>query len=214
MIAHGWHFIRATKKLGYGDNRLVRRGTLVYRGDEPIELCERGLHASRRALDAVNYAPGPIVCRVRLDGEIKEGDDKMVATRRTVLWLADATDLLFEFSCWVAEAALIGQITQGFAVHPDSYAALVARRKFQRGEIAQAELSAAESAAESAAWSAAESAARSAARSAAESAARSAARSAAESAAWSAARSAAEDLQNAELERRLWTLKPKGVRRA
>jgi len=98
----------------------------------------------------------------------------------------DATDLLFEFSCWVAENALLNERRRGHEPDPRSFAAIEARRKFQRGKITKAELSAA--------WSAAWSAAESAAWSAAESAAR--------SAAWSAARSA----QNDELEHRLFAL--------
>ena len=209
--------------LGYNDNRRVRRGvTLAYTGTEGIRPCERGLHASRRALDAVHYAPGPIVCRVRLSGQIIEGADKAVATGRTALWMHDATDLLFEFSCWVAENALLDERRRGHEPDPCSFAAIEARRKFQRGKITKAELSAAWSAAwsaaESAAWSAAESAARSAAWSAAESAAWSAAWRAARSAAWSAAWSAAESAarsaawsaarsaQNDELEHRLFAL--------
>ena len=71
---------------------------LVHDGE--IVPCESGLHASVRAIDALYYAPGPIVCRGELDGEIVEhGSDKIVGRRRRVLWRADATDVLRAFAC-------------------------------------------------------------------------------------------------------------------
>ncbi|HEX6972592.1 MAG TPA: hypothetical protein VF234_10280, partial [Limnochordia bacterium] len=68
-----WWFCRADDdgvvRLPHGDGRVVRVGeTLTVPG--PVILCERGLRASVRAIDALPYAPGPIVCRVRLSGEI------------------------------------------------------------------------------------------------------------------------------------------------
>jgi len=60
-----WHFIRENKKLGYQDDRIVRAGRTYKVDCEPI-LCESGLHASKEAIDALVYAPGPIICRVEL----------------------------------------------------------------------------------------------------------------------------------------------------
>lgn len=81
------------------------------------------MHASRRVLDALSFAPGPIVSRVRLTGEIFEGEDKAVATERTVLWMYDATDILFGFACWVAENALLAERRCGREPDPRSFAA-------------------------------------------------------------------------------------------
>ena len=96
----GWHFVREDRRLGYGDGRVVEVGeTLTVEG--PLEMCQHGLHASVRALDALRYAPGPIACRVRLSGEVlgptAEHSDKACATERTVIAMVDATDLLREF---------------------------------------------------------------------------------------------------------------------
>ena len=95
-----WHFVSEDCVLRYGDNRLVEAGT--YSVDcEPV-LCRSGLHASVKPLDALWYAPGPVVCRVRMGGYIVVGDDKIAATERTVLWVADISDVLREFARWCA----------------------------------------------------------------------------------------------------------------
>jgi hypothetical protein len=54
---------------------------------EPI-LCKRGYHASTFIDDALTYSPGgpQVLCRVELSGTINEDSDKMVATRRRLLW--------------------------------------------------------------------------------------------------------------------------------
>ena len=77
----GWYFSKESRVLQYGDARPIALG-VTHEVDAPIELCERGLHASVRAIDALEYAPGPIVWRVELSGEINAGDDKCVATHR------------------------------------------------------------------------------------------------------------------------------------
>jgi hypothetical protein len=189
-----WHFLRDDKRLRYRDGREVADGEIVevgktYEAVGPLELCLNGMHASQRAIDALDYAPGAVVCRVALDGEITDGTDKLVARRRTVLWMLDATTILHEFGCWCAERALTNERSQGREPDPHSWAAVEAKRKWLRGEITDQELAAAWAAA----WAAVESAARAAAWSAAESAARDAARGAAWAAAWDAAESAARD---------------------
>jgi hypothetical protein len=195
-----WHFALDSQRTRYDDRPIVVGQTM--RVDPPIELCERGLHASERAIDALSYAPGAYVCLVELGGTIIHGADKSVATERKVVAAADATELLFQFSIDVAARAMEAVGWE----HEDSWNALALRAAHMQGLADDDDLSAAWSAARSAAWSAAESAARSAAWSAAESAAWSAAESAARSAAWSAAESAEKTAQNAELEYRLYRL--------
>ena len=56
-----------------------------------IKLCEWGLHASGDVLDAFQYAPGLVLCRVEMGGRIRKCHDKLVAETRTVLWMADMT---------------------------------------------------------------------------------------------------------------------------
>jgi hypothetical protein len=61
------------------------------------------LHASVDILDALDYAPGPIICRVELGGRIERGIDKCVAERRRVLWWVDGEKLLWKFAYMCAQ---------------------------------------------------------------------------------------------------------------
>lgn len=92
-----YHFCRSDRKLGYSDGRTIKVGeTLIAKGK--IELCENGMHASERLIDALSYAPGPVLCKVALGGEIIAGNDKVVAENRTVLAMADVSDILRKFA--------------------------------------------------------------------------------------------------------------------
>ena len=208
-----WHFLRDDQKLSYPPHTLVEVGQKLT-VDPPLSLCNWGLHASKRAIDALQYAPGPIACRVELSGEILEGDDKVCATERTVLKMIDATNTLHEFECWCAEQALLKEREAGREPDPRSWAAIDAKRKWLRGEITDSELAAARAAARDAAGAAAWVAARAAAWAAAWAAAGAAAWAAAGAAAWDAAGAAwvaagaaawdaARDVQNTRLEKML-----------
>ena len=202
----GWWFCAKDEdgivRLPHGDGREVKVAeTLAIEG--PIRPCERGLHASRRALDALQYAPGEIVYRVRLSGEIVEENDKLAASARTVLWMADAARALHEFAVWCAREALLRERRAKREPDPRSWRALDVKLAWLDGKATKTELAAAGDAAWDAAWTAARDAAWDAARAvagaaawaaagdAAWDAARTAARAAAWDAAWDAARTAA-----------------------
>ena len=147
---------------------------------EDIHPCERGYHASARPLDAIRYAPGPWVARVRLHGEtIEHGSpvDKLVAqSRECVTAYVDASDVLREFSMWSALQVI------DLWDAPD----VVQRYLAGGGEsigAAWVARAAVRAAAEAAAWAAEDAAAWAAARDAAS--------AAAEAAAWGAAWAAA-----------------------
>jgi hypothetical protein len=198
-----WHFLKEDRKLSHNDGRLVRVGETL-RVDVKPKYYGRGLHASLCLLNTLEYAPGPILCLVTLGGEIDraEYDDLVAAQERTVLWLYDASRLLREFACDVAELSLLAEQAAGKEPDPRLFTAISVMRQFLRGDTTEDERIAAyrasyrvaRSDAESAvrragdneAWSAAYRAARSAARSAADSAAVSSAYRAAESAAYRA----------------------------
>ena len=74
MKVLAWHFLTSECCTGEG-NLLVRRGQTMHVEGQPV-LCHHGLHASKRLIDALGYAPGPIVQRVELSGEIVSGTDK------------------------------------------------------------------------------------------------------------------------------------------
>jgi len=189
-----WHFLAEDKRLGYGDGRLVEVGQTLECDGKPV-LCDNGMHGSVRLIDALKYASGPIVCRVKIEGDVIEGDDKLCGRRRTVLWMVDATRILHEFACQCAEDAL------ALVAQPDprSVAAIEAKRKWLDGKITDEELDSA--------WVEAWAASRDDARDAAWDAARSAwsasraAARAARDAGWSASRAAAWDARDDALDK-------------
>ena len=189
-----WHFLPEDKRLGYGDGRLVEVGATLECEGEP-ELCGNGMHGSARLIDAVHYARGPIVCRVKIEGDVIESEDKLCGRRRTVLWMMDATRILHEFACACAEDAL------ALVEQPDerSVAAIEAKRSWLKGEITDKKLDSAWAAAwdasQNVAWVA--SAAASAAAWAASRSAARAASAAARDAAWAAARAASAAARDA-----------------
>jgi hypothetical protein len=175
----GWWF-SASDELRHGDGRKVVIGeTLTVEGK--IVPCERGLHASVDPFDALRYAPGPMLYRVRLSGEVVVHDgDKHVASEHTALAVRDATDMLRDFA---RKQALT-------VIHLWDAPAIV-REYLETGD--ESKRDAARDAARAGAWDAAWAAAWAAARAAAWDAARDAARAAARDAAWAAARAAARD---------------------
>ena len=149
---YGWHFATVERRLGYGDDRQIRTGRkLSVKGDGPLVLCERGMHASKRPIDALAYAPGPVACFVMLSGLIVERKSKAVAESRTVLAMADATRTLHEFALWCATRALARERKAGHPVDSRSENALAVKRRWLDGGATDAELAAAGDAA----WAAA-----------------------------------------------------------
>jgi hypothetical protein len=100
-----WHFCRNDRRLGFNDGRVIRTGRLYRISGKPI-MCRHGLHASRRIIDALEYAEGHIICRVTLSGTIISGTNKIVATERRVIWSLNAEKILHEFACRCGERAL------------------------------------------------------------------------------------------------------------
>ncbi len=108
-----WHWLLDGK---------MRDGTPVHVGetysvDGPIQMCQRGLHASERITDALRYAPGTTLCRVRLHGDVIRDTDKIVASRRTVIAMTDGTQLCVAFARYCADTAATA------AAHAAHYAA-------------------------------------------------------------------------------------------
>ncbi len=176
-----WHFVGDTLR----DGRPIPADGEVLVHDGDIELCVSGLHASRDIMDALKYAAGSTICRVRCDGKMRESDDKLVCTRRAILWRVDAQQVLHDFARWCALQVI------DYWDAPD-----VMREWLATGDpkLRSAAKSAAESVAEASTTSTARAAAGAAEAAATKSTARSTARSAARSAAWATAWSTAESL--------------------
>ena len=196
----GWHFVKGPLPGILRDDRKVKVGEWLKHEGEIIP-CEKGLHLSDRPLDALQYAPGPICCRVEWRGAtIPHGApmDKRVVQERKVLWAVDADPVMRRFarSCaldvihlWEPPKIVTDYLTTGDDKLMDA----------ARDAAWDAAWDAARAAARAAAWDAAWAAARDAAWDAAWDAAR----NAAWAAAWAAARAAARDAENKKLEKML-----------
>ena len=76
-----WHFLREDGCLNYPPHTKVKVGkTYTTKGE--LEMCANGMHASKRLIDALLYAPGPIVCRVALIPPMLHDTDKSVGRSR------------------------------------------------------------------------------------------------------------------------------------
>ena len=184
-----WHFLPEDGRIQHRNRRIAEVGkTYSCRG--PVEICNNGMHGSRRVIDALLYSPGPIVCRVEIWGDVVEQADKLCGRYRHVLGMADATRTLHLFACDVAEKAL----RDAKVKDNRCWQAIGTKRAWLDGKATDEVLDAARDAALAAARDAARAAARDAAAlAAARDAARAAAWAAARDAAWDAARDAALD---------------------
>jgi hypothetical protein len=135
----GWRFLRPNDRLGWGDGdwklAVVGETQRLADGAEPF-LWGLGFHASKKAMDALEKSQGEMVCRVRLSGEITEGEYSAVASERTVLVIADAVSVLHEFACILAESVL--NLTGDG--EPACRNAIDTKRRWVRGEASYEEL--------------------------------------------------------------------------
>lgn len=95
-----WRFLPMNRRLAI-DQAVVKAGD-IYSGTEGIDACER-------AIDAIDYAPGPMLCRVRVSGDITRNRRKVVGRLFDVLWIADARWELRAFALWCGEWVLRNQ---------------------------------------------------------------------------------------------------------
>lgn len=182
-----WHFCGATLRNG---SPIPADGeTLTH--DGPIKPRASGLHASRRIIDALDHAPGNLICRVECWGDVIQQGDKLVARNRRILWRVDGEPILRAMArksalsvihLWNAPDVVRQYLETGRedlrdAARDVAWAAAVAAARAAGRDVAwdtswaaardaamAATLTAASAAAADAAWAAARAAARSAAR--------------------------------------------------
>jgi len=186
LKASMWHIAENTCTLGHGDERLIVVGeTLTVAG--PIFMCQRGLHACERLLDALAYANGTVICEVILGADAYTEADKSVSTSRTCIAMTTpevGERILRNFARWCAlDVAHLWDMPENV------------RQYLETGDESV------RAAAETAAWSAADAVSRSAAWTAADAVSRAASRSAA----WTASRSAAWTAGDAAADVASWT---------
>lgn len=103
-----WHFFREDCRLNFGDGRKVEAG-ITHKIEWPWtdkngkrwgspSVCNAGLHGSKRIVDALKYAPGPVVWRVELSGEMDIAGYQIASSEQTYLWGYDASGVLRSFS--------------------------------------------------------------------------------------------------------------------
>ena len=93
-----WHFVAATLRDG---SPIPADGDLLkFHGE--LAICESGLHAAERIFDALSYAPGNTICRVKCAEIGERQDDKFVCAERTILWRIDGEQILRQFARRVA----------------------------------------------------------------------------------------------------------------
>ena len=146
-----YHFVNATLR----DGRPVPPDGEWLEHDGAVVMCESGLHASLTPWQALQYAPGAVLCRVELDGDIQTDSDKMVGRRRRILARVDLTDAMRAYAR--AEASRVLHLWDAPQVVKDYLATGDESIRY---------------AARAAAWAAAGAAARAAARTAARAASR------------------------------------------
>ncbi len=95
-MSKAWHFVGDRLR----DGRPVPADGEWLEHKGPLVMCESGLHFSREPFDALQYAPGNVLCLVEVGGEIVEtkGDNKGICTRRKIVVRMDAEELLCYFS--------------------------------------------------------------------------------------------------------------------
>jgi len=174
---YAWHLLPENGMTRYSNLPVKPGVTLIHK--DKIELCASGLHASINLQDALSFAPGPILCRVKCEGIILKGEDKIVATKRTVVYMFDASRMLRLFACWCGRNTKLadGRTVWDLLTDPRSRKAVEVAERYANGQATKGELAAAGAAA------------------------RAAARAAAGDAAWAAAGAAAGDAAWAQLEK-------------
>ena len=171
-----WHFLPENGLTRFNKIKVEPGVEIVHKGK--LELCNSGLHASIKLDDALSFAPGPILCRVRCQGRVKRGDDKLVCSRRTVLWMLDASRVLRLWGCWCIRNTKLqdGRTVWDLLTDIRIRNAVEVAERFAVGQATEQELDAARAAA------------------------RDAARAAARAAAWAAAWDAVMDASSKQLE--------------
>ena len=160
-----WHFTADTLR----DGRAIPPVGETLHHDGKLVICKRGLHASERILEALQYAPGPTIHRVRCGGEIVRQADKLCCAERTILWSHTISDkLLRDFARAQARSVLhlwdAPQIARDYLETGDetlraaalaAALAAVAKDAAKDAARAAARAAAAKDAAKAAAWAAA-----------------------------------------------------------
>ena len=91
-----YYFASRDRSIRHSGHRCIEEG-MTHTVEPSLDQCDHALHAYRRAIDALRYAHGPVICIAELGGEILHGDKRSISTERTYLEVIDGEALISEF---------------------------------------------------------------------------------------------------------------------
>lgn len=94
---YAWYFSDKSERLRFGDGRKVELGK-THKVEGELRLYAHGLHASKRLIDALSYAPSETLWLVELSGEILDSTDKCVASERKYIARLNSEKILRDFA--------------------------------------------------------------------------------------------------------------------
>lgn len=100
-----WHFIKNDYHLAYDLSHIICAEGLLSTVEPPLIAGQRGLHASPSIHQAIVSAPGTVLCRVELSGEVIEnsnnGRNTLCAQKRYVHQMMEVSGFLEGLQCRV-----------------------------------------------------------------------------------------------------------------
>lgn len=143
-----YHFLKSDMCPGEGHEPPWKEGETRTLGGE-IVICAHGYHASRTAWDALQFAPGPVLCLVEVE-PVEEHTEKLVSRSRRLIKAVNVERELREFAADCAERVL-HFYEEAYPGDQRPRAAIATARAYARGEATDGELNAAADAADAAA---------------------------------------------------------------
>jgi hypothetical protein len=128
-----WQFLAEDGRTEAGKGIAMHAGETWAAGG-PATPADWECSGSVRALDALQYASGPMACRVVLWGEVTQTPFEIFATKCTCLWLADASYVLHEFALRIASSYLRQMQNTGHQIDPLCWTALDVKKGWLHGQ--------------------------------------------------------------------------------
>ena len=135
-----YHFLKSDMCSGEGHEPPWKEGETRTLGGE-IVICAHGYHASRTAWDALQFAPGPVLCLVEVE-PVQERADKLASRSRRLIKAVNVERELREFAADCAERVL-HFYEKAYPGDQRPRAAIATARAYARGEATDGELNAA-----------------------------------------------------------------------
>lgn len=105
-VVKAWHWVADNGRLNFEDKRKVVVGkTMTMKGPLKPSLCSRGMHGSERVIDALYFAPGGMLCRVEIWGDLQKSNDKLCGRHRKVLWALTPRQTQKILKLWILDCA-------------------------------------------------------------------------------------------------------------